>query len=125
MTHYDKGAYFERQLKDLLEKKGFYVIRAAGSGVAGWTPDLIVLHSTKKFALECKAWKNGLFIDKPTIIAFKEWERLTGMQMYVAWKMPRQEWRFFPLIMMHETERGYSLSPKELEAGMTLQQLTG
>jgi len=28
MTHYDKGSFFERQLKALFEAKGFFVVRA-------------------------------------------------------------------------------------------------
>lgn len=127
MTHYDKGAYFERELKKKLEEKGFYVIRAAGSGVAGDAPDLIVLRSGQKnkFGLECKAWKNAIYLDKPTVISYQEWEKTTGMPVYLAWKAPRKEWRFFPLLVLKETGNGYSLSLRELETGLTLEQLVG
>ena len=127
MTHYDKGAYFERELKKKLEDKGFFVIRAAGSGVAGDAPDLIVLRSGQKnkFGVECKAWKNAIYLDKPTVIAYQEWEKITGMQVYLAWKVPRKEWRFFPLLVLKETANGFSLSLRESETGMTLEQLTG
>ncbi|HLD62677.1 MAG TPA: Holliday junction resolvase Hjc [Candidatus Norongarragalinales archaeon] len=127
MTHYDKGAYFERELKKKLEDKGFFVIRAAGSGVAGDAPDLIVLRSGQKnkFGVECKAWKNAIYLDKPTVIAYKEWEKITGMQVFLAWKVPRKEWRFFPLLVLKETANGFSLSLRESETGMTLEQLTG
>src|SRR3990167_3620509 len=96
MTHYDKGSFFERQLKALFEAKGFFVVRAAGSGVAGDAPDLIVLRSGQKnkFGVECKAWKNAIYLDKPTVIAYQEWEKITGMQVFLAWKVPRKEWRF-------------------------------
>ncbi len=125
MTHYDKGAYFERELKKKLEDKGFYVIRAAGSGVAGDAPDLIVLSSAKKFGVECKAWKNAIYLDNLTVVSYREWEKITGMPVYLAWKVPRKEWRFFPLLVLKETDRGFSLSLKESESGMTLEQLTG
>jgi len=127
MTHYDKGAYFERELKKKLEDKGFFVIRAAGSGVAGDAPDLIVLRSGQKnkFGVECKAWKNAIYLDKPTVIAYQEWEKITGMQVFLAWKVPRKEWRFFPLLVLKETANGFSLSLRESETGMTLEQLTG
>ena len=127
MTHYDKGAYFERELKKKLEDKGFFVIRAAGSGVAGDAPDLIVLRSGQKnkFGAECKAWKNAIYLDKPTVIAYQEWEKITGMQVFLAWKVPRKEWRFFPLLVLKETANGFSLSLRESETGMTLEQLTG
>ena len=124
MSHYRKGAFFERQLKKLLEDKGFFVVRAAGSGVAGDAPDLIVLRSSKKFALECKAWKNSIHLDKPTVIAYKEWEKITGMPVFLAWKMPRKEWRFFPIGMLRETERGFALGTTELASGLKMEDVT-
>lgn len=123
MTHYDKGSFFERQLKKMLEEKGFFVIRAAGSGVSGDAPDLIVLRSGKKFGLECKAWKNDIHLDKPTVVSYREWEKITGMPVYLAWKMPRKEWRFFSLATLRETERGFVIGGKDYEAGMYFQDI--
>ena len=123
MSHYRKGAFFERQLKAFFEEKGFFVVRAAGSGVAGDAPDLIVLSSSKKFGVECKAWKNAIHLDKPTVVAYNEWTRITGMQVFLAWKMPRKEWRFFPIEILRETPNGFALSIIELESGLTLEQL--
>ena len=59
---FNKGTFYERELKKILEGKGFFVTRASGSGSDGISPDLIVLHTTKKFALECKAWKQNIRI---------------------------------------------------------------
>ncbi len=120
MTHYDKGSFFERQLKKSLEEKGFFVVRAAGSGVAGDAPDLIALRSGKGFGIECKAWKNDIFLDKPTVISYREWEKITGKPVYLAWKKPRKEWRFFSLFTLRETERGFAIGKKDYEAGMFL-----
>ena|SRR3989338_4992500 len=125
MSHYRKGSFFERQLKQMLEEKGFFVVRAAGSGVAGDAPDLVVLSSSKKFALECKAWKDSLHLDKPTVEAYKQWEKITGMPVYIAWKVPRKEWRFFPLLVLKETANGFALSIREAESGLSISDLTG
>lgn len=103
---------------------GFKVIRAAGSGVAGDTPDLLVLGKTKKFALECKAWKDSVYIPKGRFRQMLEWEQATNMQTYVAWKAHRQPWRFYPLQFLRETEKSCVLLAGDLEAGMTLDQIT-
>ncbi|MFH0836079.1 MAG: hypothetical protein V1834_02845 [Candidatus Micrarchaeota archaeon] len=62
-----KGTLNERNLKRMLEDKGFFVVRASGSGVDGVSPDLIALHTTRKLAFECKAWKNSLHLEKKKV----------------------------------------------------------
>ena len=121
---YVKGSHFERELQKRLEVLGFKVIRAAGSGVAGDTPDLIALGKTKRFALECKAWKDSVYIPKNRFKQMLEWEQATNLQTYVAWKAHRQQWRFYPLQALRETEKSYALLSGDLEAGMTLDQIT-
>ncbi|MEK6843352.1 MAG: Holliday junction resolvase Hjc [Candidatus Micrarchaeota archaeon] len=121
-----KGANYERQLKKMFEEKGFYAVRAAGSAHDHTSPDLIVLSSTKKFAVECKAWNSGnLWIEKERMDLMKEFERRTAVPFYVAWKVNREEWRFFPLMMLKETGKAFTLSDKELHSGVTFAQLVG
>lgn len=120
-----KGTLYERQLKKMLEDKGFFVTRASGSGSDGISPDLIVLKMGKRFALECKAWKNNLHFDKPKVTIYREWESRTGLPVYIAWKFPHHEWKFFPLGMLKETPAGFSLTESELAVGMTFENLIG
>ncbi|MFH0922514.1 MAG: Holliday junction resolvase Hjc [Candidatus Micrarchaeota archaeon] len=120
---YNKGTVFERQLKHLLEAKGFFVVRASGSGADGISPDLIALHTTRKIAIECKAWKNNLHLEKPKVETMKQWEQTTGMPVFIAWKSPRKEWRFFPLSVLKQTEHGFTLSREMLPIGMTLEEV--
>ncbi len=120
-----KGTLYERQLKKMLEDKGFFVTRASGSGSDGISPDLIVLKMGKRFALECKAWKTGLHFDKPKVTIYKEWESRTGLPVYIAWKFPHVPWRFFPLAMLNETPAGFSLTESELKVGLTFEDLVG
>ncbi|MEW5955514.1 MAG: restriction endonuclease [Candidatus Micrarchaeota archaeon] len=121
---YIRGARFERQLKHLLERKGFYVIRAGKSGGDGVSPDLIALSTTKKFALECKAWEaTSLHFDPQKVQIMRAWEQQTGVPFYVAWKQNREEWRFFPLFLLKENPKGYSLTSGDYSAGMTLENL--
>jgi len=119
---YNKGTAFERQLKHLLEAKGFFVVRASGSGCDGVSPDLIALHTTRKIAIECKAWKNNLHLEKPKVETLHQWEQTTGMPVFIAWKSPRKEWRFFPLSVLKQTERGFTLAKEMLPIGMTLEE---
>ncbi len=122
---YLKGARYERELKETLRQKGFWVIRSSKSGVDGLAPDLVALSTTKKFALECKAWKAGLHFDKAKMEIMKQFENTTGIPYYIAWKQPRKEGRFFPLNALKETPRGYSLPTENLAIGMKIGEVTG
>lgn len=121
---YVKGAHYERELQKRLEQLGFKVVRAAGSGVAGDTPDLLVLGKTKRFALECKAWKDSVYIDKPRFKQMLAWEQATNLPVYIAWRPLRKEWRFFPLQALRETQKNFVLSESDLPAGIKLDELT-
>lgn len=120
---YRKGVFWERELRTRLEEKGFFVVRASASGVNGVSPDLIVLHTTKKFAVECKAWNRTLNIPSQKMQVIRAWQETTGMPVFVAWKFPRKEWRFFPLDALKQTPRGFSLSQDDLGIGLTLEEL--
>jgi Holliday junction resolvase len=120
---YFKGAFYERELLKKIGEKGFFVTRAAGSGVDGLSPDLIALSTTKKFAVECKAWKNPVRIEKAKMRVMEEWQQRTGLPVYVAWKRPREDWRFFPLSALRETGKGFVLLGKDADIGMELDDL--
>jgi holliday junction resolvase Hjr len=114
----------ERDLKRRLNSKGYYVVRASGSGADGISPDLIALHTTKKFGVECKAWKNDLRLRKEKIAILRDWERTTGMQVFVAWKLPRKKWRFFPLAALREAGKTFTLSKRDYFSGMALEDVS-
>ena len=119
-----KGAVYERQLKKLLEAKGFYVVRSAGSGADSTSPDLIALASTKKFAIECKALDGGyLWVERLKMEKMREFEQKTAVPVYVGWKVQREEWKFFPLSTLKEQEKGFTLSEKDLAYALKLQDL--
>ena len=122
---YLKGTRFEREVKKYLQERGYAVIRASKSGVDGVSPDLVVLSSTFKFCLECKAWSHGLHFEKPKMEIMRSFEQKTGIPYYIAWKFPRREWRFFPLTVLKETANGYSLSSTELDYGLKIDDLIG
>ncbi len=123
MDRYVKGAMAERELRKLIEDKGFAVVRSAKSGVDGVSPDLIALKSTGRLALECKAWKGGLHFSNEKMEIMKEWEKKTGVPFYIAWKFNRKGWRFFPLNTLKKNEVGYSLNLRDFEVGLELEDL--
>lgn len=55
MTRYTKGAQHERKVRDILEAKGFEVVRVAGSGGRGGDPDLLAWDDDQGFKIEVKA----------------------------------------------------------------------
>lgn len=122
---YLKGARWERSLKNELEQHGFFVVRSAHSGSDGTSPDLIALRSTKKFALECKAWKANVRIEGHKMKIMQAWQDLTGIPIYIGWKHARDPWRFYPLITLRETPTGHTLQEGDLRGGITLEELIG
>ncbi len=61
---YMKGYRFEREVKDKLEKEGWFVIRSAGSK----KPDLIAAKNKKVVVIECKVSKNPvLYLQKEEV----------------------------------------------------------
>jgi len=105
MSRYSKrkGTHYERELKKMLEERGFFVTRASGSGADGVSPDLIVLSTTRKFALECKAWKaSSVRIERKKWEIMSGWEKMTGMPIFLAWKQPHKPWTFLPLSSLRE-----------------------
>lgn len=122
---YLKGARWERSLKKQLEGLGFFVVRSAHSGSDGTSPDLIALRSTKKFALECKAWQGGVRIEAQKMRIMKAWQEHTGIPVYIAWKHQRDEWRFYPLMALRDTETGHTLTESDIGGGLTLSDMCG
>ncbi len=122
---YVKGAHYERELQKKFELVGFKIVRAAGSGVAGDTPDLLVLGTTKHFAIEAKAWKNDVYIDKTRFTQMLAWQQSTNMPIYIAWKPHRKEWKFFPLAALRPTEKSFVLAEGDLPSGITFEEIAG
>ncbi len=106
MTNYAKGARSERELLNVLSKRGYSVIRSAGSGVNALSPDLIAVKKGRLIAVECKAWESGsLALDPEQHAKLLEWETNSAFPTFVAWRMNNMGWFF---IKLSEFERGKS-----------------
>lgn len=114
---YGKGSRAERELIDILSKNGFSVIRAAGSGVGNPCPDLLAFRRGLQYGFECKAWDRGsLRLEREQADGLKKWDENTGITMLVAWKIPREGWRFIALSELEEKEKGYTVTRKRAMA---------
>lgn len=128
MSRYKKGANAERELLRIFYKEGFAVVRVAGSGASSMPcPDCIALSKRMKFAFECKSWKgNHLTIPKEQMESLLFWSEKAGLNVYIAWKVPREGWLFISPKEFKKTEKAYTISLKEAKrSGKNLDLLLG
>ena len=88
-----KGAEYERELKNILERIGFFVIRSAGS----FATDLVAIKNGKMFAIEVKSTKsNPYYIKGYARDQLKELLKLKnhGIIPIFAVKFKRKGWMF-------------------------------
>jgi len=85
-SKYRKGAKFEWELKGMLEREGFAVVRSAGShGV-----DLIAGRRGEIYAFECKSTsKESLYISRDNILKLLIFSERFGARPYIAVKIKR------------------------------------
>ncbi|MEM4389851.1 MAG: hypothetical protein QXG98_04265 [Candidatus Micrarchaeia archaeon] len=108
---YRKGARAERELAAFFDSQGYCVIRAAGSGVFSLSPDLLAFKRGEHLAFECKAVSaDRLCIQREQFVALKRWEDNTGIDVYVAWRLPRIGFRLARLTEFEETGSSFSIS---------------
>ncbi len=110
---YRKGVRAERELVDMLWRKGFAVVRAAGSGNM-YSPDVIAIKDGKVLAFECKSWKREeVYIEEDQFRKMSEWQRRSGALLYIAWKYPRKGWLFIPFSLLRRRGSKYVISWEE------------
>lgn len=128
MSKYQKGANAERELIHFLYAQGFAVVRAAGSGTISLpAPDVIALRRDKQLAFECKSWSAkylNIPIENMNELFF--WRNASGIDVFVAWKIPRMGWRFLKPENFKKNPKGYLVSLKTaLRKGIVLDVITG
>jgi Holliday junction resolvase len=111
VLRYSKGARGERELLNYLYGKAYSVVRSAGSGVNSISPDIIAIKHGKGLAFECKAWdRSSLSIEPEKYDVLCEWERNTGMDTFIAWRMNGQGWLFIKLAEMNRCDKSYTVT---------------
>jgi Holliday junction resolvase len=46
---------------------------------------------------------------------------MSGVPFYIAWKINRRDWRFFPLSVLKKNSEGYSLGLRDFDSGLGLE----
>ncbi len=114
MTRYDKGARSERELLNILDQKGYSVLRSAGSGVNALSPDLIAIRKGKGMIIECKAWEKGSLSLAPEQFGkILEWEARTEFPTFVAWRMNGMGWFFIKPAEFKRGRSNYNITRKK------------
>jgi len=133
---YHKGARAERELIKFFSEHGFMVIRGAGSGTSGLSPDVLVFRGPKQYVIEAKSYESErLSLDRDQFENLKLWHATTNMETFVAWRRKKEKvdeedstnallkrgvgmryrWKFIPIAFFKENPKSYSLSWKEAE----------
>ena len=113
---YKKGVRLERELLELFAEHGFCVVRAAGSGHNTKSPDILVFKQGLQYGIEVKGHdKDTLFLSSKQMHLLKQWEKISCISTFVAWRKKRKEWRFIPLFLFKKTKKHYAISWKDVE----------
>ena len=96
MSSYTKGYSAELELLHTLYDRGWAVLRAPRSGRVGVAaPDLVAIKNSRVIVIECKSRVGAFTVEADQIGQLKEWQKRTGADAYVGWKVSRKGWFFF------------------------------
>ena len=133
---YHKGARAERELIKFFSEHGFMVIRGAGSGTSGLSPDVLVFKGIKQYVIEAKAYESErLSLDRDQFENLQAWHETTNMETYVAWRRKKEKveevdpanallkrgvgmryrWKFIPIAFFKENPKSFSLGWEDAE----------
>lgn len=114
MRTYNKGSRAEYELINFFTKKGYSVIRAAGSGINSFSPDLLLFKRGNQYAIEAKAHESTyLTLKRDQFLGLQKWEENTGIISYVGWRKNREGWLFLPLSIFSERKNSFTLNWKK------------
>jgi Holliday junction resolvase len=107
-----KGSNGERSILHKFWQTGWSCVRVAGSGSMKYpSPDLLASNVLRKLAIECKCIaQESYYFDKSQITDLRQFCSLFGAEPWVAVKFQANEWMFFNLEDLKETEKGYSIN---------------
>jgi len=100
-----KGAAFERELLQFLHAKEFSVLRAPSSGGYFYPVDIVAIKKNKVLAFECKNYRTKPRLNNKQFTAFRNWCIRAGAIGFLAWRTPKNEWKF--LRMEDAAEKRY------------------
>ncbi|WP_435197567.1 Holliday junction resolvase Hjc [Natronomonas sp. EA1] len=125
-----KGNRRERELVNLLDERGFAVMRAPASGAATERelPDVLAGNGELFYAIEAKASAGRpIYLTGEEVEALVYFSRNFGAKPRIAVRFDREDWYFFHPADLHTTDGGNYRVKKEtaLASGVDLAELTG
>lgn len=128
MSSSDKGDRRERELVDLLDEKGFAVIRApsSGSGTDRDLPDVLAGNGSQFYAFEVKASKDShVYLKGEEINSLIYFARNFGARARLGIRFDHEKWYFFHPHDVYTTDSGNYRVKREtaIERGLTVEDL--
>ncbi|RLE48099.1 Holliday junction resolvase [Candidatus Woesearchaeota archaeon] len=116
-----KGTDAERDLIHIFWKNGWAAVRIAGSGSMKYpSPDILAGKNGTLYAIECKTTKSDKqYFEKKEIQELKEFSKITAAMAFVAVKYQGEEWKFYPLTSLTETEKRFVATKKDPHISIT------
>lgn len=124
----EKGDRRERELVNLLNDRGFAVMRAPSSG-AGTTrdlPDVIAGNGETFYTFEVKSSKgNPVYLTGDEVESLVYFAQNFGGRARIAVRFDREDWAFFHPTDLHQTKSGNYRIKKEtaIDSGACLEDL--
>ena len=110
-----KGTSAERELIHKFWKNNWAAARVAGSGSMRYpSPDIIAGKNGQLFVIECKITSSDKqYFEKKEIKELKEFSQIMAAVPYLAVKFKGNDWRFYLISHLRETEKNFVITTKE------------
>ena len=119
---YRRGASAERELIHQLEKRGFAVLRSAGSKKV----DIVAGNGKLYLCIEVKSTKGDrVYLSEEDMSKVINFSRRFGGTPFIAVKFVGREWRFFPVEWILEKKSGKNYRIDYNDPGLTLDEVVG
>ena len=120
---YRKGASAERELIKMLEKKGFAVVRSAGSKKV----DIVAGNGKTYLCIEVKTTRSDkLYLSEEDLMKVKNFSTIFGGKGIIAVKFINNGWYFFDAEELKKSGKNYKISLQIAKhSAKTLEEITG
>jgi Holliday junction resolvase len=126
MSSKSRGINAERDLIHKFWQEGWAAMRAAGSGSSQFpSPDVLASNNVRKVAIECKlTTASRQYFSKQEVKELLYFSEKFGAEPWFAVKFFREEWFFFTVDDMKETDASYVVSVAQAKSrGVTFTDL--
>ena len=122
-----KGTYAERELIHFLWERGWFSIRAAGSGSTKYpSPDLVAGNGLRRLAIECKSSAdNKRYLTKPQIEELALFAKKFNAEPWIAFRH-NAVWHFISVEDLKDTGNSFFISEELARIrGLSIDEIAG